>query len=689
MSSPINRLGIEQRHLLSLLRALEWKGPDSEFISWLPHTTEALSSDQVRDLLLKLGYVSDLHSSSLDTVPTSDLPALAFLPDGGTAIIKDHYPDGPAAYVDGKAIEMAEGGKFDWLELQPRPSKPPQRGIWFRELLSHYSGSLVAVMVLSLINAVLGLAMPLFTMSVYDFLIPSGSLGGLITVGLGALIALTWIVVANRLRAKVLSRLAANINYQAGRSLYSKLIGAPSDYIIPSTAFQNMARVRDIDRVREMIGGNMAASLFDAPFIFVALIAIAWLSGPLVLVPLLGIVIYLILTVYFDGYLNQVSSRAGRVSQRTQEQTRQALDGLDDLRESNTHSAWLQRFAQDSIRAARANFKFRMANALQQTIGKQLGMLIALSTLVTGIFMVFAGNMTAGGLIAAMMLIWRVTGPLQMAFFSATKIKQFRQSLTQLNAIMDTPWEQPIEKQFSALGDQQPSFKVDRLVYRFAADRDAALNGISFEVKAGQKVAIVGPNGSGKSTLLACFAGVLRPQAGSIQIDGHDIRQFSAIDYRRRVAYLGRDNDFVEGTIRDNLIASAPLATENEMHAALEAFAVDEFLEAHHDGLDTQLLLNGQLLVDINIALGIRLARVSLRDPDVYLLDDIYEDGDHPVMVAARNFLETLPECKTLIYATHDKDLMLKADIAIILESGTVAQVAELNQEETDSGEAA
>ncbi|MYM64757.1 peptidase domain-containing ABC transporter [Pseudomaricurvus sp. HS19] len=679
---------IHQRDLLTLLKALQWQGSIYELLTVLPTEQATLSLDELRDVLGRLGFMTRLRRGEAGLIPACDLPTLGILGQERYVVVQARGFDQLEFSSGGEPLELEQGQSLQWLEIQPKSKKPLPRGTWFAELARNYHGAFIAVLILSLANAVLGLALPLFTMSVYDFLIPSGSLTGLMAIGGGAIIALVWMVADNRLKARLLSDLAANLNYQLGRALFGKLMASPAEFLMQSTPFQNEARIRDVDRIRDFVGGSLAVSLLDAPFVIVAIIAIAYLSGWLVLVPLFGAVFYFLLSYYFDARQLHAASYAGKVSQRMQEQKRQAIDGLMVLRESTDHTDWLNNFANESIRSARANFSYRMVASSQQVVGKAANMLIGLATLMTGIYMVLSGVMSAGGLIAAMMLIWRVTGPLQMAFFSAARIRQLRQSINQINAIMDAPYEQPPEKYFAPLTGQKAKMAVERLVYRYSADRDAALNGVSFPLERGQLMAVVGPNGCGKSTLLACMAGLLRPQAGSIRLDDHDIRQFRNVDYRNRVAYLNLRMDFIEGSVADNLRAAAPLATEAEMWAALDAFAMADCLRNFHDGLDTLLMEAGEVQLERTQALGIKLARMHLRDPDLVLIDDLYDGSDHPVMLALRQLIETPPEGKTIVYATHHKELMLKADVAIIMDKGTVAQMAALNQDKNeDSGE--
>ncbi|ARN74371.1 peptidase domain-containing ABC transporter [Oceanicoccus sagamiensis] len=671
----------------NLLTALEWSGSLPELAAYLPEQGDPLDLTQCREILSKLGYSTKLKRGILAHIPDCDYPTLAITAPGTAdetiVVLKSAGLDG-IVVIDQAGNEQIENDinkPLQWLEMQPIPVKAAAPGQWFKELLQQFTGPLLGVLILSLFNALLGLVLPLFTMSVYDFLIPSGSISGLVAVGSGAILALGGLLVANRMRSQMLSRIAAGLSFQAGRSIFQKLIYSPADWLQRVSPVQHITRVRDVERVREFFGGTMAASLFDLPFIVVALIAIALLGGWLVAVPVIGAGIYALLSWHFNNSLAVASRNSAKFSQRRQQQLRQAIDGLEDLRESGTGSHWLKQFADESVRAARSNFSYTMVSASQQAVGRFLNMAIALATLMTGIFMVMTGALTTGGLIASMMLIWRVTGPLQTAFFSASRFKQLQQSISQMNAIMAAPYEQAHEQKLAQLVDFSPALEINNLFYRFSADRDAALSSVSFNCEAGQKVAVVGPNGSGKSTTLACVAGLLHPQSGSIRIDGHDIRQFKHVDYRSVIGYVSGSPDLISGTVRANFNAVAPMASEEAMLDALKQVGVADCF----DSLDAVVLEEGNLIISDAVAEALSLARVLLRKPKVLILDDILSAAPKMIADSYRQLLTEPPAGTTIIYATHNNELMLMADIAVIMDKGAVAQVATLAEEPPES----
>ena len=669
----------------SLLETLSWNGSMAELAAYLPERDEALELNTCRDILTKMGYSTTLKRGRLAHIPDCDYPALAIIDAGQDServlVLK-------ALTVDG--VEVIEGGhnrietdleqKLQWLQLQPVTMRVSKPGQWFKELLQQYTGPLIGVLILSLFNALLGLALPLFTMSVYDFLIPSGSISGLIAVGIGALLALAGLSAASRMRAQMLSRIAAGLSFQAGRSIFQKLVYAPAEWLQRVSPIQHIARVKDVERLREFFGGPMAASMFDLPFIVVALAAIAWLGGWLVAVPVTGAVLYWLLAWHYNNRLAFESRNSAKFSQRRQQQLQQAIDGLDEFRKSGVEGHWLRQFSEESVRAARANFSYTMVSAQQQAVGRFLNMAIALATLMTGIMMVMIGALSTGGLIASMMLIWRVTGPLQTGFFSASRIKQLQQSINQMNAIMASPYEQPQEQQLATMVNFEPALEVNSLFYRYSADRDAALSSVSFSCEAGQKVALVGPNGAGKSTVLACVAGLLHPQSGSLRIAGHDIRQFKHVDYRSVVSYVSGEPDLIDGTLRENFNAVAPIVTEEAMWQVLATVGIENRFNATPLGLDTQVSVDGQLLLSDAVAQALSLARALLRRPKILILDDILSAAPPLLAAAYRRLLEQPPAATTVVYATHDNELMLLADIAVIMDKGAVVQVARLGE---------
>ncbi|MFC4699551.1 ATP-binding cassette domain-containing protein [Glaciecola siphonariae] len=667
--------------LAKILQQNNWQGSFKDFLSYISDLSTKPTLEEIREILFNIGYRTERKHTAISMISLYDLPTIIQHRDDVYFADQDNDGELLISSAEANSVDL-NGEKVHWLVIHELSTQAPKKGTWFSSLSRQYNRYFLSVLILSLANALLGLALPLFTMSVYDFLIPAGSINGLLAVGSGALIALVWVISNNRLRAKFLSNMSANLYFHSTQQALKRIMSMPTNILMQSSISTNSNRIRSLERIREFVSGTMAISLFDAPFIIIAIIAIAILSGYLVLVPIIGVLIYAGLAIFFENRMHQKAEQSGSVNQLLQSSIKQAIEGAGELGQARSIVPWLDKLKKRSVRAARANFDYKMVSAMQQSVGKMLNMSIALTTLVVGIQMVMAGVMSSGGLIAAMMLIWRVTGPLQVAFFSTARYHQFKNAVAQVNTLVDSSGMNAQQNRAN-IEECQASINASKLVFRYSADRDVALNGLSFQSKPGQKIALVGENGAGKTTLLNILAGAYPPQAGSVQLDGHDIRQFSNVDYASKVVLVNGESFFIDGTILENLTFFAPLATDSEISGALEMFAINACLNDRYAGLSNVLSKDGQIQVDAMTALGIQLVIAKLNNPSVYLLDDVYDGSDHPVSIAIKRFIQNVPADVSIIYATHNKALMLLADIAVVLSEGSVERVAELNKDDT------
>ena len=684
--SLIDKVGYYCPNYLVLAKILvqnKWQGSFNDFVSYIENTKTQPTLDEVRDILFNMGFTTEKKYTNVKMISMFELPTI-IEEKNQVFFVHQNENDELVAEADDGSSHIIGGGKVKWLVIHEMSKRIPKRGTWFTTMSRNYNRFFLSVLILSLVNAILGLALPLFTMSVYDFLIPSGSINGLVAVGSGALIALLWIVANNRLRSHLLSTMSARLHFHSTQEVLKRIINLPSALLMQSSATNNVSRMKSLERIREFLSGTMTVSLFDAPFIIVALIAIAILSGYLVIVPILGVLIYAGLSLYFENKMQQRAEQSGAVNERLQTSIKQAVEGANEQRQTDSISPWLDKLKQRSVRAARANFDYKMVSAAQQAVGKMLNMSIALCTLVVGIQMVMAGAMTTGGLIAAMMLIWRVTGPMQVAFFSSVRHNQYKSAVAQVNAMVDSA---TMDTSQTKADVEACTAHIDasRLVFRYNAERDAALNGVTFQSQPGQKIALVGENGAGKTTLLHMLGGLYQPQAGSIQLDGHDIRQFSNVDYAKKVVLISHAVAFIDGTVEENIAFFNPLATDEEIASALSLFAVQDILLSSYEGLQTMLSKDGQVQVDSMTCLAIQFVIAKLNNPLIYLLDDVYDGSDHPIANAIKAFIQNVSSDEVIIFATHNKNLMLDADIAVVMSAGAVERVAELNNEDPEA----
>jgi ABC-type bacteriocin/lantibiotic exporter with double-glycine peptidase domain len=279
--------------------------------------------------------------------------------------------------------------------------------------------------------------------------------------------------------------------------------------------------------------------------------------------------------------------------------------------------------------------------------------------------------MTVGALLTAMLLTWRALAPFQLFLMLLSRFEQMRRSFNDIDQLFRLPLERDpalappsVQRQFHG----RITFAGVSLRYR--ADQDPALLGISFDVTPGEIIGISGPNGSGKSTLLKLVAGLCRPQAGAVMLDGMDIRQIDPKELRLAVSYLPQQSRLFHGTISQNLRIVQPTATETELHSALEsAGALDEVLDLP-DGLDTRIGDQRNIRLPPGLVQRIAIARALLRRSPILLLDEPASFLDRAADERLTETLRSLRGRTTVIFVSHRPSHLALADRVFQIDGG-------------------
>lgn len=330
-----------------------------------------------------------------------------------------------------------------------------------------------------------------------------------------------------------------------------------------------------------------------------------------------------------------------------------------------------------SADASYNNFITSQYNSLIMTTSHVLMVAAGLSTIAFGVYRVLDGEMTTGGLVASMILVWRVLAPLQTGFMTITRLEQVKASVNQLDNLMNIKAERDFYSKVTPLRNIRGRVTFSRVSLRYRTDTDPALIGVSFDANPGEVVIVLGGNGAGKSTVLKLVNGMYHPQGGNVRIDNMDIRQMDPVELRHTVAYVPQQAQFFYGTIAQNMRLAKPTATDEDLRWAAEQAAVLEDIEAMtsgdgkwaRHGFEARLSDNMEQL-PTSFVQRLNLARAYLKRAPVYLFD---EPGNGLDFEGDKAFMKTVESMKghsTVLIVTHRPSHIQLADKIVWLENG-------------------
>ena len=671
--------------LPTMLVALGWTGTARTLAALLPPADVTLTLDHLEIILSAIGFRTGRLRASGLSADTETLRAgsLAQTNDGKVGIYLGR-PDGSDLWLVGGSYDphfLFAGDTIFFVEpdIDFHPVDEPSRN-WFRELFEQMRNELFKLFSMSFVINVLALTVALYSMVVYNVIIPGGATSTIWGIALVATVATIGAWALRVGRQRMTAQVGSWAGSRIGAATMRKMLALPLEKSATFGILNNVVRMRSFESARTFLSGAGAGNLIDYPFVVIFLLVIAIIGGWLVFVPILGLLTYAALAFPTSDYVSSKSMAAGVASGRLEEHATAAFLGINAFHRSGADSHWMARFADLARDSATRHRDYAIAVARAQTIGHAVSMVTVLTTLCVGIALVLEGAMNAGALVAAMMLIWRITTPAQQAFGSLVRLRQVKSSVNQLNRLMEMPAEHSGAEFSSPAGLANATIAADRIYYRPHPDFDAALNGLSFSAPAGTRVAIVGPNASGKTALLECLAGLRRPQSGRALIGGRDIRQFDSTEYRAWLGYVPQIVQALPLSVRDYLRLRVPTMGDSEAIAAFERVVGPDWRElpvfcgAADKVLDRELNPFTQDHAELQFRHLVAFVAATLRNPPVLLLDGDGVGGDPEWERRILRYLDKIKDITTVVWAPSTTAHIHTCQQVVVLERGNVVQ---------------
>lgn len=551
-------------------------------------------------------------------------------------------------------IEMPRGRMAEWLSKPLRAN----RGIYTKVALAAAMINLFA-----LITA-------LFTMTVYDRVVPNNAMDSLVGLSIGLVIILMFDFALKILRAYFVDVAGARVDRDIGKAIFERILQMRMDIGKRSTGGLS-GLVREIDTLRDFFASATITALVDLPFIIITLTVIALIGGWLVLVPLAMIPIVVIAALATQPLMRRLSAETLSGQLGKQSVLVETIGNIETVKSANAGSILSRRWDTAVTDHAGASLRQRLVSTIPINIAGTAQTTAYTGVVIFGVFAIANHSLTMGGLIACSILAGRVVAPLGTIAHLLTRANSARTAYTQINKLMENPVEGPEGSEGLTLSKMEGSIEFKNVDFRYPGAAEFALKDVSFKIRPGEKVGLVGQIGSGKSTIARLIIGLYWPTSGLILIDGIDIRQLSPAALRPKVGALFQDNALLTGTIRDNILLCRDEIGDDEMIRASQVSLAHEFVARMPQGYDLELADRGEGLSG-GQKQSIALARALIGQPPIIILDEPTSAVDVETERRLMANLDAEFKDRTLILITHRPSLLRLVDRIVMLSSGKV-----------------
>ena len=547
---------------------------------------------------------------------------------------------------------------------------------WFWKVIWRFKGYYYQVILATFIINFLALVSSLYVMNVYDRVIPNQAYETLWVLSIGVMLAILFEFLAKMIRGHL-----------------TDIAGKKADLIISSAIFRRMMALRLADRpasagsyannlrefesVREFMTSASLLVLVDLPFLLLFITVIFIVGGKLAIVPVIIIPIVIIVGFIVQRPLSRYINESMKESSQRQGLAVEALEGIETLKTNNA-TGWAQqrwdtytaKTSASSIKVKdTANFMINFSVAMQQ--------LNTVFLVLFGTYLIHNENtaerITMGALIAAVILSGRALSPLAQVAGLATRFQQAKLALEGLNNIIERPIERVPERKYISPSNIQGNITFENTCFQYQEDGKPAVSNLNLQIRAGEKIGILGRIGSGKSTMLKLASGLYDGSTGNVMLDNIDMRQIDPNFLRSQILLLGQSPRLFLGTLRENmdLARSDGYSSDQELLEALQRFGLDKIIRSHPKGLDMPLgedglgLSGGQKQI-------IALARMTLRNPRIVLLDEPTTGLDQATERISLQAISQWAQDKTLLVVTHRPQVLQIVNRIIVMDEGKV-----------------
>jgi ATP-binding cassette subfamily C protein LapB len=638
-------------------------------IAGLPLHEGRLSPALFQRAAERANLVSNVLKKPLEGIRAELLPAILLLKDEESCLFlgldaeKHHarviFPELGDAEVQLPIAELAERyagyaivakPKFKFDQRAPGVGKVYLKH-WFWGTLAENRLIYRDIMLAAFLINLFALAMPIFTMNVYDRIVPNRSVETLWVLVVGIALVICADVVLRSIRGYFLDWASHRVDIKLTARIMEQVLGTRFE-MRPSSVGSFASNLRAFETIRDFITSTTIVALIDIPFALIFVLVIAWISPFMIIPVLIGAAVLLIYAFSVQIKMQELSETMFRASAVRNATLIESLVGLETIKALGIEGYMQRKWEQSSRFLTEVGGKLKLLSSSIGNGSNGIQQLVNVILVLLGVYLVIQGDMTMGGLIASTMLAGRALAPIAQSAGLMTQYHNAATALTSLNEVMSKPVERPQESNFVSRNAFVGEIEFKDVSFNYPGTDIVALKNVSFKIRAGEHVAVLGRMGSGKSTLQKLILGLYRPTSGAILIDGIDARQIDPAELRRSIGYVQQETNLFFGTMRENICIAAPHAEDTQVLMAANIGGIAEFVNTHPKGFDMPVGERGETLSG-GQRQGVGIARAMINNPSIILLDEPTSAMDHSGEDYVKTRLKEASEGKTMMVITH------------------------------------
>lgn len=637
----------------------------------------------------RAGFQSKLVERHIQDISPLVLPVILILKDHKACILEKIDTEQNQAFV---ILPEDEEGIEQWIDLKSLESQylgfafylkknrsfhqfvdpliHADKESWFWGSLKHSRKIYSDVIIASLVINLFVLASPLFTMNVYDRVVPNDATETLYVLALGVVVVYFLDIALKFIRSYFLETAAKKSDVIISSILFQKVMNLKFSNMPESVgSFAN--NLKEFDSIRSFLATSTLTLLIDLPFTLIFLVVIFILGGVITVVPVVFIFLIILYAFIIKGPLQRSVQSTYYANANKNAVLIESLNSIETIKTMGigNHSQYVWEEATGDVAS-----KGLTSRVLSNSLGSVTSFLIQLSNviiLIVGVYLIKEHTMTMGGLIAIVILSSRALAPMGQVASLSANYEHTKTAYKTLDNIMQLPEERPAEKEFLHFPRFSGLIEFRNVTFTYPNETTPIFENLSFTIKAGEKVAFIGKIGSGKTTVFKLLLGLYAPDKGSILVDNIDVNQIDPADLRKNIGYVAQEVMLFRGTVKSNIVARAPYADDGAILRAAKIGGVDEFVQYHPKGFDMPVRERGEGISG-GQRQSIGIARAFLLNSPIMLLDEPGHSMDEgSVSKLIDNVVENTKP-KTLLVSTHDMRMLHMVDRIIILDRGRI-----------------